>query len=63
MENFKCFMPKVVFGNGKVKEIGGFAREWGNKVFLAIDPYLEKSGYSEEIIALLQESSIEEMEV
>jgi alcohol dehydrogenase class IV len=59
MEKFKCSMPRVEFGNGKAELLGDFVKEWGNKAFLAIDPYLDKTGFGDEIISLLKKSSIE----
>lgn len=60
MEELKCYLPvKVVFGNGKLRELGDYVKNYGDKVFLAIDPYLDKIGLGDEIIALLKKSSIE----
>ena len=59
MEELTCYLPvKVVFGDGKLKDLGDFVKAWGDKAFLAIDPYLDKIGLSEEVIALLKKSSI-----
>jgi len=60
MENLSCHLPvKVIFGTGKLKELGDYVKQYGDKAFLAIDPYLEKIGIAEEVITLLEKSSIE----
>lgn len=58
MEEFRCYVPYIVFGNGKLKSLGNFVKEWANNAFLVIDPYLDKIGLSDEVITLLKKSSI-----
>jgi len=59
MEEFRCCVPHIVFGNGKLKSLGDFVREWANNAFLVIDPYLDKIGLGDEVVTLLKRSSIE----
>ena len=56
---FSAFMPKIEFGDGKIGQIAAVAKENGRKAFLAIDPFLVKSGLAEEIGAKLKRVSIE----
>jgi alcohol dehydrogenase class IV len=58
MDAFKCFLPKVLFGCGELQNIGSYSREYGQKAFLAIDPYLEKAGFGEKVMSLLQDVSV-----
>jgi alcohol dehydrogenase class IV len=53
VNEFKCVVPKVLFGAGRRKELGSSAAEWGRKAFLALDPYLQRSGAGDEIEGLL----------
>jgi alcohol dehydrogenase class IV len=59
MNNFHCIVPKVLFGCGRLEELGELAAATGKKAFLAIDPFLEKSGLMDRVISLLTESGIE----
>ncbi len=59
MDAFKCFLPKVLFGCGELQNIGSNVSEYGQKAFLAIDPYLDKAGFSERVMSLLQDVSVE----
>ena len=59
MNDFKCQVPKVLFGAGRRRELGACAAEWGRKAFLALDPFLERSGAGEEIEQLLQAAGLE----
>ncbi len=58
MEEFRCRVPNIVFGKGKLKSLENFVKEWTDKAFLAIDPYLDKIGLGKEVITLLKKSSI-----
>ncbi len=58
MNEFKCVVPKVLFGFGRRKELGASAAEWGRKAFLALDPFLQSSGAGDEIEALLASAGL-----
>ena len=58
MNNFKCIVPKVLFGAGRRKELGETARVLGRRAFLALDPYLERSGLGAEIEKLLRDAGL-----
>ena len=58
MNDFKCVVPKVLFGAGRRKELGEEARRWGTRVFLALDPYLQRAGVGQEIESLLAGASL-----
>jgi alcohol dehydrogenase class IV len=59
MDAFKCYLPQVLFGCGEMNNIGPFLRGHGQKAFLAIDPYLEKAGFSKRVVTLLRDVSVE----
>lgn len=59
MNEFKCQVPKVLFGAGRRKELGAAAGEWGRKAFLALDPFLERSGAGAEMERLLRASGLD----
>ena len=56
MEEFRCYVSYIVFGNGKLKLLGNFVKEWANNAFLVIDPSLDKIGLSDEVVTLLKKS-------
>jgi alcohol dehydrogenase class IV len=58
MSDFSCQMPNILFGEGKLQELGSLATGIGKKAFVAIDPYLVKTGLSDRITSLLHEASI-----
>jgi alcohol dehydrogenase class IV len=58
VDDFKCVVPKVLFGAGRRKELGEEARHWGTRVFLALDPYLQRAGVGKEIESLLTGASL-----
>ncbi len=58
MDDFKCVVPKVLFGAGRRKELGEEAWHWGTRVFLALDPYLQRAGVGKEIESLLTGASL-----
>ena len=58
MNEFKCVVPRVLFGAGQRKELGACAAEWGRKAFLALDPFLEQSGAGAEIEQLLRAAGL-----
>ena len=58
MNDFKCQVPKVLFGAGRRKELGAAAAEWGRKAFLALDPFLERSGAGAQIGELLRAAGL-----
>ncbi len=60
MEELGCNLPvKVIFGVGRLKLLGEVVKHFGNKAFLAIDPYLVETGLCDEIISLLNKISVE----
>ncbi|HEB31222.1 MAG TPA: iron-containing alcohol dehydrogenase [Spirochaetes bacterium] len=59
MLEFNCAMPKVTFGAGKINELGMLSKTLGKKAFLAVDPFLEKTGLSDELTEGLKKESIE----
>ncbi|MGD8292764.1 MAG: iron-containing alcohol dehydrogenase [Desulfobacterales bacterium] len=58
MEPFTCSLPKVFFGCGELQHIGNYVKDFGQKAFLAIDPYLEQSGLGKTTVSLLQDAAI-----
>ena len=58
MNDFKCVVPKILFGAGRRKELGETAKVLGRKAFLALDPYLERSGLGAEIEKLLRDAGL-----
>lgn len=58
MKEFHCIVPKVLFGSGRRRELGAQAAGLGRTAFLAIDPFLESSGFKDEVEALLSASSV-----
>ncbi|MBW2057532.1 MAG: iron-containing alcohol dehydrogenase [Deltaproteobacteria bacterium] len=60
MEEISCNLPvRVVFGVGKLKLLGEVTEGFGRKAFLVIDPYLDKTGVSEEVLSTLRKNSVE----
>lgn len=59
MQDFTCNMPKIVFGSGKIKELGGFAGDFGSRAFLAVDPFLHSQGFTDEIAGSLKEHGVD----
>jgi alcohol dehydrogenase class IV len=58
MNEFQCRVPKILFGSGRFGSLGEIASEWGRRVFLALDPYIDESEIAESMLDLLQEASI-----
>ena len=59
MKSFECHIPGILFGSGRVHEIGRVAASLGRKALLTIDPYLHTRGLGDEITALLKETSVD----
>ena len=59
MKPFTCSLPKVFFGCQELQHIGSYVKAYGQKAFLAIDPYLEQSGLDKTTVSLLQDAAIE----
>ncbi|MFP4564821.1 MAG: iron-containing alcohol dehydrogenase, partial [Spirochaetia bacterium] len=59
MQLFHAIVPKIVFGPGRLEELGGMMGEIGKKVFLAIDPFLVTTGLNDRITKLLTAEGIE----
>jgi alcohol dehydrogenase class IV len=59
MHAFNLNLPvRVAFGLGKLAEVGQTVKEFGSRVFLAIDPYFEETGAAEEIHSLLKKAGV-----
>jgi alcohol dehydrogenase class IV len=59
VNDFKCLVPRLLFGAGRRRELGEVGREWGSRAFLALDPFLQGCGLGTEIRGLLEAASIE----
>ncbi len=59
MQLFHANVPKIVFGPGRLEEVGGMMEEIGKKVFLAVDPFLVTTGLNERISRILAAEGIE----
>lgn len=59
MDSFSCHLPYTIFGRGKIRELGSIASRLGNKVFLAIDPFFEKTGLKQDIQKILSDAELE----
>lgn len=55
MDAFQCFLPKVLFGCGEFENIANYASAYGQKIFLAVDPFLAHSGFSDRMVSLLSD--------
>ncbi len=51
--------PNIVLGSYAASRIGQFAKEWGTRYMLIIDPVLTEFGITEKITTALQERSID----
>ena len=58
MNEFTCYMPKIVFGAGKLGDLGGISREIGTRAFFAVDPHLKGTGKADQIAANLDAAGI-----
>jgi len=58
MDEFQCRVPKILFGSGRFQSLAGLASEWGNKAFLALDPYIDSSGLVDPLTEDLKRASI-----
>lgn len=56
---FHCIVPKVLFGEGRRRELGEQAARLGRRAFLAVDPYLVRSGLSRELEGVLSTAAVE----
>jgi len=62
MRKFEVRFPvEVIFGNDEVRQIGKVAKRFGKKAFLAIDPFMEKSGVGEEIRDYLNREGLDSL--
>ena len=55
--NFQI-VPKIIFGEGALGELGVQAKKFGEKVLLVIDPAIIKTGLHESILKPLQEENL-----
>lgn len=55
---FKCYMPKVEFGTGKLNNLGEYIKDLGSRAIVTIDPYLESKGFGERIVSQLRDANI-----
>ena len=59
MEDFQFYVPtKIVFGEGKRKEVGVEASKLGSKALFVVGPHIKKTGLADDIIKNLQSSKI-----
>jgi alcohol dehydrogenase class IV len=56
---FHCTVPRILFGQGRLEELGSLAAKFGQKAFLTIDPYLHETGQSDRVGTLLREVSVD----
>lgn len=62
MKEFKFELPtRIVFGEGKIEKIGEITEEFGEKVFLVVDPNL-KATLGEETATILKRAGIPSIE-
>lgn len=55
MDAFQCSLPKVLFGCGEFQNIANYTSEYGQKIFLAVDPFLARTGVSDWVVSLLSD--------
>jgi alcohol dehydrogenase class IV len=55
MDAFQCFLPKVLFGCGELQNIANYVSAYGQKIFLAVDPFLARSGFGDRVVSLLSD--------
>ena len=56
---FRCRMPQIQAGEGVLSDIGKIAVKYGNRAMLCVDPFLDKNGVGEKIIARLSANNID----
>ena len=59
VEEMNCRVPKIIFGIGKTGQLPEFVQEFGKKAFLAIDPYVDKTGLADEVMNNLKKISVD----
>jgi len=59
MREFRVQFPvEVIFGNDEVEQIGKIAKRFGEKVFLAIDPFMKEIGLIKKIESYLSQEEL-----
>ncbi len=58
MKLFSCKIPRIEFGVGKIGQLPELVKQWGQKVFIAIDPYLEQDPVLREMFNALERQSV-----
>ena len=59
MDIRKFSLPEIIFGHGSMEYIGSYALQLGaKKVFVVSDPGLEKSGWVDKLLKILEASSL-----
>jgi len=59
MQEFRVQFPvEVIFGNDEVEQIGKIAKRFGEKVFLAIDPFMKEIGLIKKIESYLSQEEL-----
>lgn len=56
---FRCYLPKIEFGEGRLQNIGEIAKPYGSRAILIIDPFWASHGLENEIIGLLNAKDIQ----
>lgn len=62
MNDFHANVPKIIFGAGRLKELGTLTAALGKKVFLAIDPFLVTTGLNDTIKDILRAEGCDVLE-
>jgi alcohol dehydrogenase class IV len=59
MNDFECYLPHLHFGAGKLRMLGELSKHLGTKALLAIDPFLDAAGLSQQVVSILLDASME----
>lgn len=52
-------VPKIIFGEGVVSQVGSVAKKFGERALLVVDPGIVKAGLVESIVAPLRNENVE----
>ena len=58
MEAFRCHLPRTKFGAGRLDALGELVRPFGQRAFLALDPYFDSTGVGDRVAAILDREGI-----
>jgi len=60
MKRFTSSLPvEIIFGCGVLQKLGDVTKRCGKKVFLCIDPFINRSGIGDEVVSILKKSGDE----